>query len=110
MRTKLIYLLLGAAVIIVALVVFYNADSPMPFSNMGNGEGDTEVSEISWEQAVAYIEECEADMVFQTHALDVYVTLKNGSRTHTKEPAIDDVFRVLDRTREACGTIPVATE
>lgn len=63
-----------------------------------------------WVQAVQHLENCNVEMAMQTHALDVHLTLKDGTRIHAVEPVIDEVFAVLDRTRENCGTIPVATE
>jgi hypothetical protein len=79
---------------------------------VGQFDGPTagEEREASWEEAVAYIEKCEAALVFQSHALDVEIELKNGERVHAKEPAIDEVFRLLEQTRDTCGTIPMATE
>lgn len=49
-------------------------------------------------------------MAVQTHELEVYLTLRDGSRVVAREPMIDEVFRVLDGTRPTCGTIPIATE
>jgi hypothetical protein len=63
-----------------------------------------------WVHALAQLESCNVEMAMQTHALDVYLTLKDGTRIHTIEPVIDEIFAVLDRTRATCGTIPVATE
>lgn len=49
-------------------------------------------------------------MATQTHALDVYLTLSDGQEVRAVEPAIDEMFSVINRIREKCGTIPVATE
>lgn len=65
---------------------------------------------ISWEDAVRLIEACEPEMIMQTHALDVYLDLGGGETVRAVEPSIDEVFRVIERTRQTCGTIPVATE
>lgn len=65
---------------------------------------------ISWPQARSIIENCQAEMVTQTHALDVYITLSDGQRVRTVEPAIDDVFDVLQSVQGSCPQIPVATE
>ena len=63
-----------------------------------------------WLEAMAAIQNCEATMVMQTHALDVFVTLKDNMRIHAVEPVIDEVFRVLEGVHEKCGPIAVATE
>lgn len=97
------------ALVGVALVGILYMTSLLPPDGVDQGN-EPQAREVSWEQAVSYIENCEAEMIFQSHALDVFVHLKDGSRVHAKEPAIDDVFRVVDRTRDECGTIPMATE
>jgi hypothetical protein len=74
----------------------------------GSDQGQTR--ELSWQQAVSHLESCNVEMAVQKHELDVYRDLRDGSRVHAKEPAIDEVFRVLNRTRRKCGTIPIATE
>jgi hypothetical protein len=65
---------------------------------------------ISWVVARRLIEECAVDMLVQTHALDVHLTLKDGSQVVAVEPVIDEVFRIYSASSEACGQIPVATE
>lgn len=79
----------------------------------GEGAGDPnqdQTREVSWREAVSHLESCNVKMVVQTHGLDVYLDLRDGSRVRAKEPAIDEVFRVIDRTRDKCGTFPIATE
>ena len=71
---------------------------------------ETGNSFISWGHARSLIENCEAKMVFQTHALDVYLTLEDDRRVKTVEPGIDEVFRVLEGVQGKCPQIPVATE
>lgn len=65
---------------------------------------------VTWPHAIGQLQVCNVSLAVQTHALDVYLTLKDGTRVRTVEPTIDEVFRVLDEIREDCGTIPVATE
>ena len=69
-----------------------------------------ETDELPWEQAVAQLESCNVAMAVQTHDLEVRLTLHDGSQVVAREPMIDEVFRVLDRTRQKCGMIPIATE
>jgi hypothetical protein len=65
---------------------------------------------VSWSQAVSLIENCKAEMVMQTHKLDVYITLSRDKQVRTVEPTIDEVFKVTERTQLTCGAIPIATE
>jgi len=64
---------------------------------------------ILWYQAAELIRSCEIESVTQTHALDVFLTLKGGERVRAVEPNIDEVFRIL-QTAGNCGGIPIATE
>lgn len=68
------------------------------------------VTYIPWAQAVALIESCEPTMIVQAHNLNVNLTLPDERVVTAIEPVIDEVFRVVDRTRDVCGTIPLATE
>ena len=65
---------------------------------------------ISWPAAVTLIEACQIEMVMQTHALDVYLTLKSGGRVRAVEPTIDTMFTIVDNASARCGAIPIATE
>lgn len=65
---------------------------------------------ISWQSAVTLMRGCEVKMVMQTHALDIYLTMKNGERLRTVEPMIDEVFKTTQEINERCGGIGVATE
>ncbi|MBP9732678.1 MAG: hypothetical protein KBD29_04455 [Candidatus Magasanikbacteria bacterium] len=65
---------------------------------------------IAWIQAIRLFESCDVRMATQTHALDVYLHLSDGQEVRAVEPGIDEMFVVINRTRETCGTFPVATE
>lgn len=65
---------------------------------------------ISWQHAETLIRTCKVEMVMQTHALDIHLTLKNGERLRSVEPTIDEVFRVTQEASQSCGSIGVATE
>lgn len=65
---------------------------------------------VSWPEAMTLLEECRVTMVFQTHSLDVILDLDDETQVRTVAPMIDEVFSVIDSTREVCGVIPVATE
>lgn len=65
---------------------------------------------ISWQKAVELIEQCKIEMIMQTHALDVYLNLRDGTRVRAVEPLIDEVFKITERAQVRCGSIPSATE
>ena len=65
---------------------------------------------ISWPQARELIGSCQVEMISQTHALDVYLTLKNGETLRTVEPQIDEIFRLEKSLNGACGVLSIATE
>lgn len=64
---------------------------------------------VPWAQALNLIRTCEVDRVGQTHALDVYITLKDGTEIRTVEPYIDEVFYAVSEAKK-CPPIPIATE
>jgi hypothetical protein len=48
--------------------------------------------------------------VVQTHNLQVTLDLKDGRSLVTREPNIDDVFKIIDGCGQPCANISVATE
>lgn len=66
--------------------------------------------EISWEAAVALLNNGEVGQVVQTHNLQVTLDLKDGRSLVTREPNIDDVFQVIEACGQPCANISVATE
>jgi hypothetical protein len=69
-----------------------------------------ESNQVSWEEAVRLILSGEVTMIFQAHSLEVVLTLTDGGHVVTTEPAIDDVFRVVQDCGETCSDILMATE
>jgi len=67
-------------------------------------------NEISWEAAVALLNNGEVAQVVQTHNLQVTLDLKDGRSLVTREPNIDDVFNVIEGCGQPCTDISVATE
>lgn len=65
---------------------------------------------ISWTDAVNLLKNCRVTEAMQTHALDVYLTLKDGRRVRAVEPSSDELFTVIEGSTAQCGTFPVATE
>lgn len=68
------------------------------------------VENVSWDEVVVLIRNCEAEMVFQTHGREVTLNLKDGRQVRAIEPGLDDVFGVVGEAREDCGVVPLATE
>lgn len=93
------------AVLVASIALMSDEPTPPTSTNPTENEGD-----ISWQEATSLIHSCEVDMAFQTHNLKVTLTLKDGTRVTTKEPEIDDVFKVVEEAQPTCGTIPLATE
>lgn len=65
---------------------------------------------VTWPTVLRLMESCLVREVFQSHALDVTVLLKDGRLLRTVEPIIDEIFKVEERTRALCGSIIIATE
>lgn len=66
--------------------------------------------EISWIEAKELVFECYVKTVFQTHARQVTIVLKNGIQLETIEPNLDDIINFVMSVQEKCGEIPIATE
>ena len=67
-------------------------------------------TELLWEHAVAMIMNGEVSQVVQAHDLTVQLTLKDGRTMTAIEPAIDEIFRVIETCGAPCSDIRVATE
>jgi chemotaxis response regulator CheB len=52
----------------------------------------------------------EVRQIFQSHALEIWLTLQDGRQVTTTEPSIDDVFRVVEECGDPCAGIALATE
>jgi hypothetical protein len=48
--------------------------------------------------------------IFQTHALEVTLTLEDGRQLHTIEPHIDAIFQEIQTCGAPCADILMATE
>jgi heat shock protein HslJ len=72
------------------------------------GEEGAEV--VDWETAVSILNSGEVVEIFQTHSLDVTLTLADGRTIKTVEPAIDDIFTAVEDCGEPCRDIMMATE
>ena len=67
-------------------------------------------TEIEWTDVPALLATGEVESVFQNHALDVELWMKDGSRHHVIEPGIDNIFRLVDECGLPCDDIMRATE
>jgi hypothetical protein len=65
---------------------------------------------VKWDKARRLLRECRAKRVEQTHRRVVTLTLRSGARVWTREPRIDDMFRILGRLPHDCAPAAVATE
>jgi hypothetical protein len=66
--------------------------------------------EVTWEMAQAMILNGEVKQVIQAHSLQVTLMLKDGRTLITTEPAIDDIFEVIELCGNPCQDITIATE
>lgn len=65
--------------------------------------------QISWDEAKALLADCKVDTVYQSHQLDVILTLKDGTQKATVEPGLDVIFHEVG-AHPACGDVGVITE
>ncbi len=65
--------------------------------------------QISWGEAKTLLAECRVDTVYQSHQIDVILTLKDGTQKATVEPGLDVIFHEVGAHPE-CGQVGVITE
>ncbi len=65
---------------------------------------------ITWPQAESIIRSCGVKLVMQTHAHDVYLTIKDDTILRTVPPVMDDIFRIMREVEPTCGNVPQAME
>ncbi|WP_420629039.1 META domain-containing protein [Candidatus Leptofilum sp.] len=80
----------------------------VPASMHQSGADDAEV--VDWETAVAILNSGDVVEIFQTHSLDVTLTLADGRIIKTVEPTIDDIFTAVNDCGDPCSGIMMATE
>ncbi|TMI31972.1 hypothetical protein E6H27_06140 [Candidatus Bathyarchaeota archaeon] len=66
--------------------------------------------DVSWENAIRILNTGQVIRVFQTHHLDVTLSLKNETVLMTREPTIDAIFHEIVRCGDPCQNIVKATE
>ncbi|MBN1451788.1 MAG: hypothetical protein JW963_12295 [Anaerolineales bacterium] len=67
-------------------------------------------AEISWETAILILNTGRVIEVVQSHNLDITLTLADGNQIKTIEPALDDIFREVERCGYICSAISLITE
>lgn len=72
--------------------------------------GINQAAMVTWEEAQNLILEGGVSQVTQLHDLTVILDLKDGTTVKTTEPAIDEVFKVIDQCGDPCSDIIRATE
>ena len=65
---------------------------------------------VDWQTAVEIINAGQVTEVFQTHNLQVTLTLADGSQIKTIEPSIDAIFREIELCGDICNNIVLITE
>ena len=65
---------------------------------------------IEWQQAVEILNSGDVTQIFQTHALEVTLTLEDGRQLYTIEPHIDAIFQEIDACGGPCENILMVTE
>ncbi len=71
---------------------------------------DRIIEDGAWERVKTAVITCEAEGIFQTHAREVRVNLRDGGTITAIEPEIDDIFDIVRDAVPRCGTIRMATE
>jgi len=67
-------------------------------------------NDVLWQKIKQAINSCEVNSISQTHSLEVTAVLKTGVIIKAIEPEIDDIFDVVNQSRDKCGEIIIATE
>jgi predicted small lipoprotein YifL len=89
-------------------------ENPNPQSGGGTAgdayPGPAQSEVIDWSIAQTRILNGEVSGVVQTQSLQVTLTLKDGRTMITTEPALDDVFNVLDQCGDPCKDVTRETK
>lgn len=66
--------------------------------------------EVDWPTAIEILNSGQVAEVFQSHNLEVVLTLKDGTQIRTMEPAIDEIFKEVELCGKACARLILSTE
>ena len=97
-------LILFGAVALAAYLLLINSSqsSPNPSTQWP--------AEVDWPTAIEILNSGQVAQVMQAHNLEVSLTLEDGSQIQTIEPAIDEIFKEIERCGEVCAQILLITE
>jgi hypothetical protein len=68
------------------------------------------LKEVEWSEAIEILSSRQVVQVFQSHSLEVILTLENGSQIKTIEPIIDEIFKEIGICGEPCSEMILITE
>jgi hypothetical protein len=103
-KTTLTRVIFLGLLVLVGCTYLGNADSaendPVPNS----------LKEVEWSEAIEILNSGQVAQVFQSHSLEVILTLEDGSQIKTIEPSIDEIFKEIELCGEICAEIILVTE
>ena len=108
MKTRLAVLV---SVALVAGAIIVSADDGAPVATPPaevtripiQSDDMTTWPEVSWEEAVERLQECRVSVAGQTHAGDVFLTMKDARHVRAVEPALNELWNLLGSLPEGCG-------
>ena len=68
------------------------------------------INEENWQTAVEILNTGQVTEAYQTHNLQVTLTLVDGRQIKTVEPSIDEIFREIEICGDICSNIILITE
>lgn len=75
-----------------------------------NTTDDLDENFISWSEALSLLNNDKVELVGQSHSLDVYLSLTDGTNLVTKEPYIDAIVDEIEKCGEVCKNMPINSE
>ncbi|MFO7807456.1 MAG: hypothetical protein R6V40_03485 [Candidatus Moraniibacteriota bacterium] len=115
-QTKRVIILLAILTLLVVTITLFSKNTPGENErnhNIQDAENNHNAKEKEdghlWKAAKKHIKNCNVKKVFQRHDRTVKLTLKNGEIFQVVEPKIDEVFKVLQESKQ-CGDVIMSTE
>ena len=107
--TKIIIIVIGASLLfgLLAFLVSLTAYTDLKKNTVSSFVWP---EEVDWITAIEVLNAGQVTEVLQYHNLEVALTLEDGSRIKTFEPAIDDIFREIELCGSVCSEIILITE
>jgi hypothetical protein len=79
-------------------------------SDVLDDNASSESSDVSWAEALEFLNNGDVTLVAQSHDLEVSLVLKDGRTVTAVEPSIDAIFKAIEACGEACSNIVLMTE